>query len=114
MKDRLSYIERRHNILEYLESAKVTTRKELAKKFNVSSETIRKDIDYLTGIAPIYTKQGNKGGVFIYPEFHYDRKYLTDDEKALLKAISKQVSVKERKIINGIIFRFSKEAVLGI
>lgn len=66
MRDKLCVSERRTKILEFLVKKKQSTRCELATEFNVSTDTIDRDIVYLSGIAPVYTKQGNQGGKFIY------------------------------------------------
>lgn len=63
MRDKLCVSERRTKILEFLVQKKQSTRCELATEFNVSTDTIDRDIVYLSGIAPVYTKQGNQGGV---------------------------------------------------
>ena len=60
MKDKLSVSERRARILDYLTLKKQTTRPELAVEFDVSVDTIDRDIVYLSNIAPIYTKQGSR------------------------------------------------------
>ena len=69
MRSDLSFTDRREQILSYLAVRKKTTRFELAAEFCVSLDTIDRDITYLSGIAPIYTKQGNGGGIYILPEY---------------------------------------------
>ena len=81
MRDKLCVSERRTKILEFLVQKKQSTRCELATEFNVSTDTIDRDIVYLSGIAPVYTKQGNQGGVYILPEYRSYKNYLTDEEE---------------------------------
>ena len=50
MKDKLCITDRRWNLLEYLSINKFATRAELAELFNVSKDTIDRDIVYLKEI----------------------------------------------------------------
>ena len=68
MKDKLSAFERRLEILFLLNKCKETTAVELAYYFAVSKDTIFRDVDFLNRYAPIYTKRGMFGGIFINDE----------------------------------------------
>ena len=81
---KLHVTERRTKILEYIVFHKQTTRKELAEHFGVCINTIVNDIDVISISAPIYTKQGNGGGIYILPEYRSYKNYLTDTEEELL------------------------------
>ena len=60
----------------------------LAKKFKVSTKTIKRDIDELVETVPLEIKPGRyEGGVYIMPGYEWDRIYMTDEETALLKMI---------------------------
>ncbi len=63
----------------------------MATEFNVSTDTIDRDIVYLSGIAPVYTKQGNQGGIYILPEYRSYKNYLTDEEEECLYALIKNL-----------------------
>lgn len=91
MRDKLCVSERRTKILEFLVKKKQSTRCELATEFNVSTDTIDRDIVYLSGIAPVYTKQGNQGGIYILPEYRSYKNYLTDEEEECLYALIKNL-----------------------
>ena len=108
MRDKLCVSERRTKILEFIVQKKQSTRCELATEFNVSTDTIDRDIVYLSGIAPVYTKQGNQGGVYILPEY---RSYLTDEEEECLYSLIKKSANDERRIICGIITKFTKNII---
>lgn len=110
MRDKLSVSERRTKILEYLALKRKSTRIELSLKFNVSICTIARDIIYLSSVAPIYTKQGNQGGVYILPEYRSYKNYLTDAEEACLYNLMKKASNEECRILCGIITKFTKKA----
>ena len=108
MTKNLCISERRTRILEYLSLAKQSTRAELANRFEVSSDTIDRDIMYLSSIAPIYTKQGNGGGIYILPEYRSYKNYLTDAEEDFLYNLMQNVSNKEKRILCSIITKFTK------
>ena len=111
MRDKLCVSERRTKILEFLVQKKQSTRCELATEFNVSTDTIDRDIVYLSGIAPVYTKQGNQGGIYILPEYRSYKNYLTDEEEECLYALIKKSANDERRIICGIITKFTKNII---
>ena len=106
--DKLPVLERRIKILWYITLKKETTRYELSREFNVSVYTIGRDIIYLSSIAPIYTKQGNGGGIYILPEFRSYKNYLTDTDENFLYEMMLKVSNEEKRILCGIITKFTK------
>lgn len=57
--------ERRRAILEKLCARRYDTRENLATEFNVSERTIERDIVTLTLEYPLYTVQGNGGGIYV-------------------------------------------------
>ena len=69
MIDKLCTAERRTRILEFLMLYKHITIKQLSEKFGVCVNTVVNDLYTISRIAPIYTKQGNGGGIYILPEF---------------------------------------------
>ena len=108
MNDKLCVSERRTRIVEFLSQVKSTTRIELATRFEVSVETINRDIMYISKIAPIYTKQGNGGGVYILPEYKSYKNYLTETEEKLLCCLIEKVSKEERRLLCEIIIKFAR------
>ena len=63
---------------------------------------------YLSSIAPIYTKQGKGGGVYILHEYRSYKNYLTDDEENFLYSLISKISNEEKRILCGIITKFTK------
>jgi predicted DNA-binding transcriptional regulator YafY len=108
MKDKFCAFERRTKMLFYITQVKFATRLELAEEFNVSLATINRDILILSSMAPIYTKQGNGGGIYILPEFRSYKNYLTDTEENFLYEMMLKVSNEEKRILCGIITKFTK------
>lgn len=72
--------ERRRKILEVLSVRRYETCDNLAFEFGVSVRTIYNDLLHLSGEYPIYTSQGNKGGVRMMDGFYINRKSLTDKQ----------------------------------
>jgi len=80
---------------------------EFAAEFSVSEDTISRDIVFLSRYAPIYTKSGIGGGVFILDGYNGIPKYLSDEEKDLLDKLVVTLDDKDTKIIQRIIYKFS-------
>ena len=79
-------------------------------EFRVSINTIVRDIDYISSFAPVYTKQGHNGGVFILPQYRSYKNYLTDKEEQCIERLMKTASEDDKYILEGIKIRFSKNA----
>ena len=108
MLDKLCISERRAKIVDYLILKKQSTYVELAAEFNVTVGTIGRDIEYLSTVAPIYTKQGNHGGVYILPEYRSYKNYLSDSEECCLYKLMESATNEERRTLCGIITKFTK------
>ena len=111
MIDKLCISERRTRIIEYLCLQKKATRIELASRFNVSADPIERDIKYLSSIAPIYTESGKGGGIRIRDTYQRPKSYLTDIEENFLYSLMRIVKSEERRIIFGIIIKFTKNPI---
>ena len=108
MDEKLCLAERRIRILNLLMLHKQSTIRELKKEFQASKNTIVRDIEFISSIAPIYTKQGNGGGIYILPEYRSYKNYLTDSEEDFLYGLIPLVSNEEKRILCGIITKFTK------
>lgn len=66
---------------------------ELAEKTEVSTRTIRRDIDALSAAGvPIYTTRGRNGGVHLMPGFVLDKSLLSDAEQDEILYALKSIS----------------------
>lgn len=80
--------ERRLNIMIVLYRRRYEKTKNLAKEFGVSERTVRRDIDIISIIAPIYTKGGKYGGgVYVMDNCHLDIMYFTSQEQKVLRKV---------------------------
>ena len=107
MKTELSAFERRMEILSVLMNHSLISCLELARRFQVSSDTISRDISALSRFAPIASKMGRYGGVFIVNEYERERVYLTRKEEMLLKELMQKVSEKEQKLLQMVLYKFA-------
>lgn len=88
--------ERRHIILRILCRRRYETIHNLATELNVSERTIRRDIDALSLIAPIYTQPGRYcGGVYVTDSFVMDRMYFRECETELLLKILRYIKAED-------------------
>lgn len=110
--DKMCISERRTRILQFLAIRKQSTYAELADEFHVSINTINRDINYLSDNAPIYTKSGNRGGVYLHPEYRSYKNYLTEEEERCLYGLIDKASDYEKKILRRIIIKFTRHISL--
>lgn len=72
---------RQLEILLYLLDIKKTTCAVLAQRFEVSQRTILRDLDKLSAMGvPVWTQPGYEGGVFLSPNYRFDRSFFTTEE----------------------------------
>lgn len=101
--------ERRQLILEFLSDRRQTTINELATEFDVSPRTIRYDIDILTCSAPIETVTGRYGGgIRVADGWYLSRRYLHDDQEALLRKLMDGLQPDEQQTMQRILTAFAK------
>lgn len=75
-------INRLFEIVYILLDKKLVTAKELAEHFEVSTRTIYRDVETLSGAGiPIYMSKGKGGGITLLPEYVLNKAYLTNQEK---------------------------------
>lgn len=101
--------ERRTMILEMLSIKRKTTAKTLAQKYNVSSDTIYRDIYILSEMYPIYTVKGIGGGIFVDSDWKYTKRRLNFEQVEFLNKVinSSKSSIKDIEIAKSIIKDFS-------
>ena len=78
-------INRLFEIIYILLDKKTVTANELAKKFEVSSRTIYRDVEILSGAGiPIYTTKGKGGGISILDDFILDKSVISKEEQSAI------------------------------
>lgn len=99
--------ERRKAILEVLCARRHETRENLAFEFGVSKRTIEYDVLSLSLEYPVYTSQGNGGGIHVVDGFKLDMKYLSDNQCSLLEKLAANLSGEDAEVMASIIKTFA-------
>lgn len=108
MKARMTTFERRIEILFVLIKWKKSSITELANMFSVCRKTAYNDLIFLSRYAPIYTKNGIGGGVFMMQDYHNEIfMYLTEDEEKVLNELIEMLDTDKKIIVKNIINKFS-------
>ncbi len=102
-----STTERRQQMLEYLCQVRATTREDLMQEFNVSKNTVDRDLQILMCSYPIDTFRGVGGGVRIADWFRLGMKYLNETQHSLLVKLSETLSGDELATMQSILKTFS-------
>lgn len=95
--------ERRQAILEVLCSRRHETRENLAQEFGVSKRTIEYDVLNLMLTYPVYTVQGNGGGIYVTDNFRLDRPRMNEKQTALLQKVLLTLSGEDKETMQNII-----------
>ncbi len=98
--------ERRNAILEVLCLRQSETVDNLAFQFNVSGRTVRNDILALSLDYPIYTVQGNGGGIRVAEDFRLGKSYLKSEQQELLERLLLGLSGNDAEVMKSIINNF--------
>ena len=106
-----SALDRRQAMLELLSDRRQETVANLMAEFGVSRCTVLRDIETLSCSAPIFTVQGNGGGIRVAEGYYYGRRYLHSDEEALLRRLIHGLQPEEQKTMQGILKRFGRPIV---
>ncbi len=98
--------ERRNAILEILCMRRFETVENLAFEFGVTGRTIRNDILILSLDYPIYTVQGNGGGIHVDENYRLGKSYLKDEQRELLERLMPNLIGKDAEIMKSILKTF--------
>lgn len=102
--------ERRRAILEALCIRRHDTRENLAFEFGVSKRTIEYDVLELSLNYPVYTAQGNGGGIYVVDGFRLDKSYLSEKQTALLTKLLGTLSGEDRETMKTILKNFGLQS----
>ena len=107
-------INRLFEIIYILIEKKNVTARELAERFEVSTRTIYRDIETLSGMGiPVYMSKGKGGGISILPNFILNKTVITQNEKneiiSSLQALNATKINSEKDTLNKIIHLFGED-----
>lgn len=108
VKDKLCVSERRFKIIDLLITNGQMTRKELAQEFNVTLDTISRDILFLSNHIPLCTKTGVGGGVSILSGYKSYSYYFNSRETSVMLSLLDFVSEEDKTVFLGIIAKHVK------
>ena len=103
--------ERRNALLEILSMRRFETLENLAFEFGVSKRTIRYDIEILSLTYPIYTVQGNRGGIHVDENYRLGKSDLKKDQQELLERLLPNLNGKDATTMREIIKTFGLKGV---
>ena len=103
-----SATERRQLILEYISDHRHVQIQDIMNEFEISDSTARRDIQLLSCSHPILTVQGNGGGVRAMDGWYLSRRYLHDDQEALLRSLLPGLQPDEQATMQRILSAFAK------
>lgn len=98
--------ERRNAILEVLCLRRFDTLDNLAFEFKVSRRTIRYDIELLSLSYPIYTVQGNGGGIHVDENYRTGKPFLKEGQRELLERLLPSLEGEDAEVMKSIIKTF--------
>jgi predicted DNA-binding transcriptional regulator YafY len=80
------------------------TAKELADRFEVSTRTIYRDIDVLSGAGvPVYTNKGSKGGICLLEDYALNKAILNEHESDSLMLAVKTLQATQYPQLDGVL-----------
>ena len=103
-----SALERRQRLLETISDRRHETVDRLAAEFGVGRRTIERDITVLSCSYPIVTVKGGAGGVRAMDGWYVSRRYLHDDQEALLRSLLPGLQPEDQKTMQSILTAFGK------
>ena len=103
--------ERRQLILEYISDRRHVQIPDLMNEFHISRNTAKRDVQYLSCSYPIYTQTSGAGGVFAMEGWYASRRYLHDDQEALLRELMTGLQPEQQKTMQDILTAFAKPKV---
>ncbi len=103
----MSANERRQGLLAELFSCRHDTCKNLARKFNVTTRTIYKDIELLMCSYPIEAMRGRYGGVKVADWFYPGNTSLSPQQFSLLVRLRNQLNGDDLIVLNSILIQFA-------
>ncbi len=106
-----SALDRRQGLLDVLVERRQESVANLSHEFGVSRRTILRDVEILSGSYPIYTVQGNGGGIRVADGYYPDRRYLKTDQEELLRELISGLQPDKQKVMQSILDAFAKPKV---
>ena len=109
-----SAVERRQRVIETISDRRTVRIDELAAEFGVTRRTIERDILALSCSYPIVTENWRGGGVRAMDGWYLSRRYLHDDQEALLRSLLPGLQPEQQETMQSILAAFAKPSIKEI
>ena len=103
-----SATERRQLMLEYISDNRKVTISQIMGEFGISRATAKRDVELLSCSYPIFTENWRGGGVRAMDGWYASKRYLHDDQEALLRALLPGLQPDQQKTMQAILTAFAK------
>ncbi|MFI3167102.1 MAG: HTH domain-containing protein [Bacillota bacterium] len=103
----MSANERREKILSDICIRRNESIANLMHEYGVSRSTIIRDIQSLSVSHPIYTIQGNGGGIYVTDGYRLGKQYLKSEQQNLLEELLPTLDCEQAKIMASILKSFA-------
>ena len=106
-----STAERRQLILEYISDRRFVKMQEIADEFGICLRTAKSDVQLLSCSYPIVTENWRGGGVRAMDGWYLSRRYLHDDQEALLRELIPGLQPDKQEVLQQILTAFAKPKI---
>ena len=106
-----SATERRQLMLEYISDNRKVTISQIMGEFGISRATAKRDVELLSCSYPIFTENWRGGGVRAMDGWYASKRYLHDDQEALLRTLLPGLQPQDQKTMESILAAFAKPSV---
>ena len=105
----MTTLERRKRIIEMLCERRTMKISVLADMFEVTTRTIKTDIEELSLSYPIFPQRGRYGGgIYIDEKYHLDKQYLSEEQEAALRIAIENAPEESRAALISILTKFQR------
>ena len=103
----MTQAERQMAIRDYISDKRETSIRELMAEFGVSRNTIRSDLDAITPSTAFEMVPGHGGGIRTLPGWSSGRRYLNQEQEALLKSLLPGLQPEQQAVMESILTAFA-------
>ena len=100
--------ERRQLILEFISDNRCVKMQQIADTFGICLRTAKTDVQILSCSYPIVTENWRGGGVRAMDGWYLSRRYLHDDQEALLRSLLPGLQPEQQETMKSILTAFAK------
>ena len=103
-----SATERRQLVLEFISDQRKVSMEDIMHECDISRSTAKRDVQLLSCSYPIVTENWRGGGVRAMDGWYLSRRYLHDDQEALLRSLLPGLQPEQQETMKSILSAFAK------